>query len=158
MALILDITTVRRLTNKILIKVELKKKDLLNVEHQLYQVANEMTNYIISLLLPLRELVVKNNFGNTAEEIEFFKLLKPQIFKELLYFVDVYSIERDNSRTSHEHEISYYKSWIQQIHTSFIVDNQLNGYFDLGRSEKDIQYFTRYQSNPLYHTNSIECM
>lgn len=158
MAFVLDITTVRRLTNKILIKVEVKKKELLTVENQLYHVANEMANYIVSLLPPLRELVVNNTFSNSNDEIEFFKLLKPQIIKELLYFIDVYNIERDNTRTSHEHEISYYKSWIQQIHTSFTIDNHLKGYFDLGRSERDIEYFTRFQSNALYHTNSIECM
>lgn len=41
----------------------------------------------------LREFIDSHIFNNEAEEIEFFKVIKPRLYHRLLYYRKVYNIE-----------------------------------------------------------------
>ena len=49
--------------------------------------AYRMTIYLQELLRTVKEDVLKEGFANKAEEIHFFKLVKPNILGKLIYYL-----------------------------------------------------------------------
>ncbi|MCH5685523.1 RteC domain-containing protein [Niabella sp. W65] len=52
-----------------------------------------MTVYLQDLLFSVKKYIIENEFKNDAEEIHFFRTIKPQILGKLIYYNKVYRIE-----------------------------------------------------------------
>ena len=77
-----------------------------NLNAQLQKIDLEETNLIIkaqksivclnSALSRLRTFILNYTFKNEEEEIQFFKVIKPGIVSQLIYFVKINNIEKLN--------------------------------------------------------------
>lgn len=151
----IDLNHIREIFKTILEKVDLRKKELLSNALEIRHIANDMTNYISSLIPEVRKEICGHKFVSSEEEIIFFKEIKPSLIKELYYFTEIYNIEMLNERNSISSEVEYYQEVVDTNKISFTKKSSQCVYFELNRTDLDIIYFTRNQTNNLYHTDSF---
>ncbi|WP_286650255.1 RteC domain-containing protein [Sphingobacterium hotanense] len=77
----------------IILEIHNKEDKILSVSKRLIDEAYEMTVYLQNLLFSVKKYIIENEFKNDAEEIHFFRTIKPQILGKLIYYNKVYRIE-----------------------------------------------------------------
>jgi hypothetical protein len=58
------------------------------------QQCEQAINVILKSIHAVRKMVAKANFKSEGEEIQFFKEVKPQFTSKLIYYNQIYQIER----------------------------------------------------------------
>lgn len=99
----------------------------------------------IKLITPLLEKLKaqhsKYRFKNNAEEIEFFRDIKPQLVSKLLYYHEVYNLEMRKPVGSKKTIRKYYNAELAKIN-AFIVSNlDFCQYYRSGNRSLDNFYF-----------------
>jgi len=106
--------------------------------------AYKMTIYLQELLHTVKEDVLKEGFSNEAEEIHFFKLVKPNILGKLIYYNKVYRIETAcPAENGHLHQ-SYFALQLRELKQEYqehICNSEFYRYFRSGRTDKDKHYY-----------------
>lgn len=128
-------------------------KLLLKTENQLQKLASEIEDSIkfseeaINLLLEsldnLKTIVLKNNFKNQSEEINFFKEIKPLFISKLIYQTKVLKIETKRPKGTDRTQRKYLLNELDNLHRFF--DNNLDfyQYYRTGATYLDEKYFLR---------------
>lgn len=94
-------------------------------------------------LLKLREEVSKKEFASQADEIHFFKHVKPQIYSKLIYYGKLFEIESKRPRGSHAHQIKYFNKQMQRYKSFFSYNIEFYNYYRRGAMSKDDMPFVR---------------
>jgi len=94
-------------------------------------------------LVRLRTTVSGKTFGSKAEEIHFFKHVKPQISSKLIYYGKLFDIESKRPRSSHANQIKYYKKQMKRFKNFFNYNTEFFNYYRRGAMSKDEKYFIR---------------
>jgi RteC protein. len=106
--------------------------------------AYKMTIYLQELLHIVKEDVLKEGFPNKAEEIYFFKMVKPNILGKLIYYNKVYRIETAcPAENGHLHQ-SYFALQLRELKQEYqehICNSEFYRYYRSGRTDKDEQYY-----------------
>lgn len=123
----------------------------------LIEEAFQMTVFLQELLVSAKECVLSSGFENDAKEIEFFKMIKPQILGKLIYYNKLYRIETscpvNNGKIYH----NYFSNHLTELKIEFrehICNSHFYRYYRSGRVDKDHEYFKRGQINYLDGLNS----
>ncbi len=103
----------------------------------------------------LRIRVLEKGFFSKAEEILFFKHIKPQFFSKLIYYVKLYNIESKRPRSSTKFQIKYLNHQINKLQVYFNENLEFYYYYRRGATTLDEQYFIRGKSNLRTPTQSI---
>ncbi|WP_026769690.1 RteC domain-containing protein [Asinibacterium sp. OR53] len=107
--------------------------------------AYRMTIYLQELLRTVKEDVLKEGFANKAEEIHFFKLVKPNILGKLIYYNKVYRIETacpaDNGNL-HQCYFALQLRELKQEYKEHICNSDFYRYYRSGRTDRDETYYT----------------
>jgi hypothetical protein len=91
----------------------------------------------------LKAFIDGYTFKNQAEEITFFKEIKPQLFSRLVYYNKVYNIEmRMPSETCNDKKI-YLDSMLGRIKYFFDMNFDFYHYYRSGNTHLDKYYFQR---------------
>lgn len=108
-----------------------------------YQKAEGSYYVIEAALQKLKDFVLTRQFRDEAEEIHFFKVVKPGLLKELIYFIEVYHIEAKKPVGDIEALRTYFKN--EQVRIRLVIErNQvLYNYYRSGRTDLDKLYFLR---------------
>lgn len=96
-----------------------------------------------AVLQQLKEYIVDYSFKNKAEEILFFKELKPKFQKELIFFIEVYYTELNRPVAGQEHLEQYYTKVLEGIQSFFQRNQMLYGYYRTAKSSHDELFFVR---------------
>jgi hypothetical protein len=112
----------------------------------------QMTVFLRELLSELKDHVLKNGFSNKSEEIEFFKIFKPQILGKLIYYNKLYRIETGCPCpiTAGKLYQKYYSNELQQLkqeYTDEISSTDFFRYYRAGRTDLDHEFFERGKIN-----------
>lgn len=92
----------------------------------------------------LKQFVKEYSFSNTQEEIHFFKVIKPNFHKEMIYRIEIGKIETGRPRCcSRELLIGYYQHLGEHIRTYFQQQHTLYLYHKTNRSTEDELLFIR---------------
>lgn len=83
----------RKSLGNIVSEIQEKERKLSLTCSGLIEEAFQMTVYLQELLVSSKECVLNSGFVNEAKEIEFFKMVKPQILGKLIYYNKLYRIE-----------------------------------------------------------------
>lgn len=94
-------------------------------------------------LLKLREEISNKDFDTQADEIHFFKNVKPQIFSKLIYYGKLFDIESKRPRGTHENQIKYYNKQMERYDNFFTYNLEFYNYYRRGAMSKDDKYFVR---------------
>jgi hypothetical protein len=91
----------------------------------------------------LQKQIVGQDFETQADEIYFFKHVKPQIFSKLIYYIRLFSIESKRPRGNDVSQIKYLQQQIDKLQTFFNENLEFYNYYRRGAMSMDEQYFVR---------------
>ncbi len=95
-------------------------------------------------LQELKALVLKHQFANQKEEIHFFKILKPKIFSQLIYYARVKQVETTLPYFSYpEEKERYLRNKLRIISRFFQRNTDFYRYMNNELSHMDDKYFVR---------------
>lgn len=127
------------------------KEDLVSKEtSRLIDEAYQMTLYLKKLLNTTREDVINNGFKTSAEEIEFFRDIKPQILGRLIYYNKIFRIETVcpvNDGKIYQKFFAGQLGLLKQEFKEHISGSSFYRYYRSGRSDRDEEYFMRGKIN-----------
>ena len=91
----------------------------------------------------LQKQIVGQEFETQADEIYFFKHVKPQIFSKLIYYIRLFSIESKRPRGKEVAQVKYLQQQIDKLQTFFNDNLEFYNYYRRGAMSMDEQYFVR---------------
>lgn len=103
----------------------------------------------------LKHFISGYSFLNEAEEIRFFKEIKPQFFSLLIYYSKVYNIELRMPAGSTEDKRSHLVHIQERIRFFFDTNIELYGYYRSGSNHLDHLYFLRGKRNTRLPIDSL---
>lgn len=124
-------------------KISLETSDLIDEAYQ-------MTLYLKEVLHTTRVRVLEKGFENEAEEIEFFRSIKPLILGKLIYYNKVFRIETICPVKDGQMYQKFFMNQLQQLKAQFkecIFGSHFYRYYRSGRSDRDGEYFVRGKIN-----------
>ena len=74
-----------------------------------------MTKFLQDLLSGMKNHVLEHHFTDDSEEIEFFRIIKPQILGKLIYYNKMYRIETSCPVSTGKMYYKYFSSELQQL-------------------------------------------
>jgi len=129
------------------------KEDKISAQSKrLIDEAYEMTLYLQDLLFSVRGQVIETGFKNDAEEINFFRTIKPQILGKLIYYNKVYRIETTCPFSNGKMYYNYFSNQLANLKREYvehICNSDFYRYYRSGRTDCDHIYFKRGNIN--YH-------
>ena len=94
-------------------------------------------------LTRLRELVLKEGFSSNAEEIAFFKHIKPKILEKLFFFTYTAKFEASKVFYAHDSLIAYHEAHLAKVHAYVAEHENFFYYYKSGSTHNDQRYFKR---------------
>lgn len=91
----------------------------------------------------LKNYVSRYDFANTAEEINFFKEVKPQFYSKYIYYINVYNFMMQKPTGSDTIQHDYIKFHLDELKTFFDHNRAFYQYYRAGMTQMDETYFTR---------------
>ena len=80
-------------TNNLEREVDKKIKKIMSADVSIIKKSYDASELLVNAFSQLRNFIVHYSFKDSAEEIYFFKNIKPRIFHKLLYYRKIYNIE-----------------------------------------------------------------
>ncbi|MBT2561306.1 RteC domain-containing protein [Pedobacter sp. ISL-68] len=109
----------------------------------------EQSYYAVeSAIRDLKGHVATHDFKDEAEEIRFFKEIKPMFLKELVYYTELYYIESNKPVGSTDSVKRYYSKILESLAAFFEKNRLLYNYYRSDKSDMDEIYFLRRVSLP----------
>ena len=103
-----------------------------------------MTIFLQDLLANMKRYVLQHHFADGNEEIEFFRIIKPQILGKLIYYNKVYRIETSCPVNGGEMYFKYFSSELQNLKIEYkehIFNSDFYRYYRSGRTDRDHDFF-----------------
>lgn len=107
------------------------------------QSTEQCIKVVIDILEKLKTHFIKYKFQSKAEEIEFFKNIKPHFAAKLIYFNETYNIETNKPFGSEKVIRKYYKAELAKLETFFNENLEFYRYYRTGNNALDSKYFLR---------------
>lgn len=117
--------------------------------------AEKGITYAKASLEKLRGLIAEYTFANNISEITFFKLIKPQVFSKLIYYVKLFNIESKRPRSSNKSQIKYLNNHIDKLQVYFNDNLEFYHYYRRGATLLDEQYFLRGKADIRLHPETF---
>lgn len=124
-------------------KFELDLTTILEARVQEVRVTQKGINLCNRILSRLKEQVEKEDFETVAEEIHFFKEVKPAVMSYLIYFTEVHSCEIRKPKAGSSFQVRFFEKEIKKINKFFYRNVDFAHYMELGHTYLDHQLFTR---------------
>ncbi|MDD4994243.1 MAG: RteC domain-containing protein [Paludibacter sp.] len=121
-------------------------------ESDLTKKAQKSVRCIKNALTQLKAFTVKYTFCNQAQEIHFFREIKPEFFSKLIYYVKIFNIESRRPMGTHEIQETYLRHELEKL--TFFFNNHLEfyQYYRMDSTFLDDKYFMRGKDDlHLYH-------
>ncbi|MDX6187835.1 RteC domain-containing protein [Flavobacterium sp. Fl-318] len=123
----------------------LKKEQEISLESvHVIDESYRMIVFLQDLLSGMKKNVLDNNFTDENEEIEFFRIIKPQILGKLIYYNKIYRIETSCPVNSGKMYYKYFSSELQQLKNEYkehICNSDFYRYYRSGRTDRDHDFF-----------------
>lgn len=133
-------------------EIQLGFSDSITIEKSL-----EIISFLKMALSSLKENILQNGFKNQIDEIEFFKVIKPQILGKLIFYNKLYAIET-SCPINVVIKNKYYHKHLQELnleYKKYFAYNEFYKYYNAKRTDKDIEYFTLGKTDLLIGSNSF---
>jgi hypothetical protein len=91
----------------------------------------------------LKDQLRDSSFERTADEIRFFKELKPQFYSRYIYFIQLFNYSVQKPAGSSESQETYIRTELDELKTFFDHNRAFYAYYRAGMTQLDEAYFTR---------------
>jgi hypothetical protein len=133
----------RKFSEKLFDQLNEDLKIVSSNEHELLKRMTASVSKVRKALQVLKERVEQHPFPNPAEEIHFFKYIKPKFYARQIYEVQLYKIENSKPCGTFEVLKRYYEDELIFINRFFKQNQFLYEYYRNGMTELDTLYFVR---------------
>lgn len=99
-----------------------------------------------TVMQKLRQVILSQNFESTADEIEFFKIVKPKFHSRLLFYLKMYNIELNRPTGSKSDQSEYLSKEFYKLRLFFESHTAFYHYYRSGETFLDEQYFLRHKN------------
>ena len=132
-----------------------KKYDIIKekFEQQLYNLRTEIDdilelsensiNISVKIIEEVRQDVIRKGFKKEAEEIYFFKNIKPRFVFRLIYHISVYNLEANRPNGSIKIKRKYLQAELNKLKSFFDDNLDFYRYFRTSSTYLDHKYFVR---------------
>jgi hypothetical protein len=150
---IVDLEWVSSLYNKFSRELLSKCKGDLT-HNKLIEAIDVSRNYINKL----RQYINARQFGNSGDEVSFFKQYKPGFYHHLFYCSEVLEIGLKRPTGSNQCIRDYYLSQTNRINENFERYRDFYAYFRSGACHQDEYYFTRSSNTSIIYNGFLKEM
>jgi len=137
----------KTVSKNLLSELEIQLIEIKNNSTNTIQAAEQSVNACIIALGKLKSHFLNHTFQNKTEEIEFFKMIKPELASKLLYHNEIYTIELSKPTGSKKDIRKYYKKEYAKLKTFFNDNVEFYKYYRSGNTSLDKKYFVRKKHN-----------
>ncbi|MBB4801709.1 hypothetical protein HNP37_001770 [Flavobacterium nitrogenifigens] len=106
--------------------------------------AYKMVLFLQELLVELKAEIIQQGFVSIQDEIDFFKIVKPEILGKLIYYNKIFRIETGCPVSSGKMYFRYYLNefrLLKQEYKNHISNSNFYRYYRSGRTDNDDTYF-----------------
>jgi hypothetical protein len=129
--------------NGLIIEIE-DQLQFINAEYEVTQKRAEESYIVIAKGYDkLQGFIAKYKFKSQAEEIRYFKTLKPKLICRLIYFAKVYHIETKKPQGTQKSKRKYLLNELEKINRYFDNNIDFIRYYRSGDNYLDHKYFVR---------------
>ncbi len=130
-------------TNGELAEMQTVLQEIADTSENNLQAAERSYQVVQRYLQKLKEFILSRGFKDKAEEIHFFKYLKPLYLKQLIYFKEVFHLEAGLPLADEHLVQQYYKQFTERINGFFERNHRFYIYHRTGKTDQDEVFFTR---------------
>jgi len=112
-------------------------------EDDIYNKCVKTISLIESTFNELKAYISEYSFTDEAEEIQFFKEIKPQIFSKLIYYSSIYKFEMNRPTASDIVQKTYIHKQLGKLKDFFDSNIDFYRYYRAGKTDFDRYYFLR---------------
>lgn len=91
----------------------------------------------------LKSKVIKYQFVSMADEVYFFKVLKPKFISKFLYYNQILDIESMKPKSGRKAVRKFYENRINKLNADYLGNIEFYNYFKRGATYLDQKYFVR---------------
>ncbi|WP_317897811.1 RteC domain-containing protein [Aurantibacillus circumpalustris] len=107
-------------------------------------------------LSKLKDLILNSSFKNKAEEIYFFKKVKPKFTSKLHYFIHLFDLERRRIFNTLSSQIEYFEKALCNLNFQHQDNIEFYTYYRIDSTALDDKYFVRSELNiHLAHSSGL---
>lgn len=144
--------------NNILSDVNKYEKVVSDKSSNLIEESCKLTTYLRELLVQLKESLMREGFEDEAEEINFFKNIKPQLLGKLIFYNKVFRIETSCPVYNGKMYEAYFTNELEELKQEFsehIRNSDFYRYYRSGRTDLDREYYMLGKINYAMGLNSF---
>lgn len=135
----------KNFSKSLLTELDNKLKTVHSENEEPIKYAEESIKILIVILERLKTFFISYKFENKSEEIEFFKLIKPQFVYKLIYYNEIYNIETNSPYGGEKVLRKFYNSELEKLKIYFEENLDFYKYYRTGNNYLDKKYFVRGQ-------------
>lgn len=133
----------KNFSNSLVTELEGQLKTMHSNQNNLIRDAEQAIKAIIINIEKLKSFFHKYTFKSKLEEVEFFKVIKPQFASKLIYYNEIYNIEISKPSGSEKAIRKYYNKELQKLKNYFDENLEFYKYYRTGNTYLDKKYFLR---------------
>lgn len=132
-----------KFSDSLLSELEARLKSIHSQHSDPVDYSEQAINALVCALEKLKSFFLKYNFENKAEEINFFRDIKPRFASKLIYYNEVYNIATNKPFGSKKTIRKYYVNEVRKLKSFFDENTDFYKYCRTGNRSLDNKYFIR---------------
>lgn len=141
--------------NEIIRKLENELFPLEINSHCFIETTEKAIGLCNKVILRLRESVLNDGFADNADEIYFFKHIKPTVFSKLIFYTELFNIESNKPDADIKIQIRYLRDEFKKHCNILKEDKAFYQYYKRNKSFSDQLYFLRGNLDHRIHIDHI---
>lgn len=133
----------KEFASKLLTELDMHLNEIDFQKENAIQSAENAIKIIIVILERLKTFSIQYQFESKAEEINFFKIVKPRFVSKLIYYNEIHNIESNKPFGASRHLRKYFNAELDKLKAYFNDNIDLYKYYRTGNTMLDKKYFVR---------------
>lgn len=135
--------TIFRKITKLHDELELKINEVYDDNGDMVKVAEKSLLVIDESIRKLKEMISAHHFENIAEEVYFFKKLKPQFISKFIYYSTILDVESHKPNAGNKALKKYYESEQEMLKAFYFEQSEFYSYYRREATYLDHKIFVR---------------
>lgn len=139
----METRTIFRKITKLHDQLELKISEVYDEDEDLVKVAEQSLLLIDEAIVQLKEMITDHQFASIAEEVHFFKKMKPKFISKFIYYSTILNVESQKPNAGEKAVKKYYEAQQQKLKTLYREQLEFYSYYRRNATYLDHKIFVR---------------
>jgi len=124
-------------------ELELRINEVYDDDEDMVKVAERSLLLIDESIRKLKEMISDHHFATIAEEVHFFKKLKPQFISKFIYYSTILDLESHKPSAGNKTLKKYYEAEQEKLKSFYLENAEFYGYYRREATYLDHKVFVR---------------